>query len=339
MPINSKVFGKFLDKDIVLTQLSSENKFFISVMNWGAAIQDWKILNNDNKPTNIVLGFEKFDFYPAHSPFFGAIIGRVINRISKGEFNLNRSKFNLPVNRPPNHLHGGPEGFGTSLWDMEINKVQNSVTFYISSKDGHQGYPGNVDASVKYTLSGDCLSIEMLANTDRPTPINMGQHNYFNLSSINGINSDYNICNHQLYINSSSYTETNKDLIPTGNFIKTKNSSMDFSKFKKINKIKLDDNFVLNENFENETAAELYNPQNGLQLKLWTNQPGLQVFNAPMMNIKPPGLNNLKYSSFAGICLEAQKFPDSVNQHHFPSIIIEPNQSYYQKTEISVNFT
>ena len=94
-----------------------------------------------------------------------------------------------------------------------------------------------------------------------------------------------------------------------------------------------------NENVENETAAELYNPQNGLQLKLWTNQPGLQVFNAPMMNIKPPGLNNLKYSSFAGICLEAQKFPDSVNQHHFPSIIIEPNQSYYQKTEISVNFT
>ena len=339
MSINSKVFGKFLDKDIILTQLSSDNKVFVSIMNWGAAIQDWKIFNHDHKPTNVVLGFEKFNYYPTHSPFFGAIIGRVINRISKGEFSLNGSKYTLPVNRPPNHLHGGSEGFGTSLWNVKTNKNENSVTFSIESKDGHQGYPGNVDASVKYTLSGNNLSIEMFANVDTPTPINMGQHNYFNLSSIDEINSNYNVCNHQLFINSSSYTETDNNLIPTGNFIKTKDSSMDFSKLKNINKIKLDDNFVLNKNSENETAAELYNPQNGLHLKLWTDQPGLQVFNSPLMNIKAPGLNNLKYSNYAGICLEAQKFPDSVNQPHFPSIIIKPNQSYYQKTEISINFT
>ena len=125
MSINSKVFGKFLDKDIILTQLSSDNKVFVSIMNWGAAIQDWKIFNHDHKPTNVVLGFEKFNYYPTHSPFFGAMIGRVIDRVSKGGFSLNGSKYTLPVNRPPNHLHGGSEGFGTSLWDVKTNTNEN----------------------------------------------------------------------------------------------------------------------------------------------------------------------------------------------------------------------
>jgi aldose 1-epimerase len=176
----------------------------------------------------------------------------------------------------------------------------------------------------------------MSATVDRETPINMGQHNYFNLCS--SVEENYNICNHLLYLDSKSYTETDKDLIPTGKIISTQESEMDFFNEKKIGTIKLDDNYVLEQNNHLiKPAAKLFNPVSNLNLTLWTDQPGIQVYNASSLNLAPKGLNGVSYGNFAGICLEDQKFPDSVNISDFPSIISSPEKPYFHKTIIDIS--
>ena len=328
----NKIFGKFNDKEVILTTLKDGNTS-VSIMNWGAAIQNWKV---DKSQNSVVLGFEDFELYPKFSPYFGSIVGRVINRIDKGRFELNNIKYQLDINRPPNHLHGGESGFGKLIWDFETNEGHNSVTYFINSCDGEGGYPGEVNAKVKYILKEKRLTIEMSAKVDKETPINMGQHNYFNLCS--PFEEKYNICNHLLYLDSKSYTQTDKNLIPTGKIVLTQNSEMDFSNNKKIGKIKLDDNYVLEEkNHLVRPAAELFNPVSNLKLKLWTDQPGIQVYNASSLNLAPKGLNGLSYGNFSGICLEDQKFPDSINNLDFPSIISSPEKPYFHKTIIEIS--
>lgn len=336
--IVTRKFGSFKNKDVIIATLFGDNDTSISIINWGASIQNWITNDGNNNPISTVLGFENFDYYPLYSPSFGSIIGRVINRISKGQFSLNGKIYKLDINDEdnlPNHLHGGETGFGKSLWDFEINDNDNSIKYFINSQDGHEGYPGNVDATVNYRLESRKLYIEIKAMVDRETPINMGQHNYFNLCSKNEKN--YNICNHFLYLDSSKFTETDLNLIPTGEMVEVNSTKMDFSKSKEIGNLELNDNYVLNSKVKNKgPSAILFNPTSKLTLNLWTNQPGIQVFNAPKLDIKVPGLNKTIYKNFSGICLEAQMFPDSVNQQKFPSIISSPENPYFQKTEIEI---
>ena len=304
--ISNKKFGIFNNKQVILTTLNSKQNTKISFMNWGRSIQNWIINHPQDGIVSAVLGFEDFEFYPKFSPYFGSIVGRVINRIDKGRFKLNNIEYQLDINRPPNHLHGGEMGFGKLIWDFETNEEDNSVTYSINSFDGEGGYPGEVNAKVKYILKGKTLTIEMSATVDRETPINMGQHNYFNLCS--SFEENYNICNHLLYLDSKSYTETDEDLIPTGKIISTQNTEMDFFNKKKIGKIKLDDNYVLEQNNHLiKPAAKLFNPVSNLNLTLWTDQPGIQVYNASSLNLAPKGLNGVSYGNFFGICLEDQK--------------------------------
>ena len=332
--ITNQIFGKFFDKEIVLTTLSDKDTS-VSIMNWGATIQNWTVYNSTEKQNSVVLGFEDFDLYPKFSPFFGSIVGRVINRINKGSFELNGTRHHLDINRPPNHLHGGNKSFGKLIWDFETDAKNNSVKYSIKSDDGDGGYPGNVHAHVKYKLKEHKLYIEMTANVDRETPINMGQHNYFNLCS--NSEKSYDICNHILFLNSKSYTETDQNLIPTGKIISTSNTNMDFYNKKKIGNIKLDDNYVLEKNNNlDTTAAQLFNPASNLNLNLWTDQPGIQVYNAYKLDLSEKGLNGLIYKNFAGICLEDQKFPDSVNHSHFPSIISSPEKPYLHQSVIEI---
>ena len=334
--ISNRKFGFFKNRQVILTTLSSEQNTKVSFMNWGASIQNWIINHPQDGIVSAVLGFEDFEFYPKFSPYFGSIVGRVINRIDKGRFKLNNIEYQLDINRPPNHLHGGEMGFGKQIWDFETNKEDNSVTYSINSFDGEGGYPGEVNAKVKYILKGKTLTIEMSATVDRETPINMGQHNYFNLCS--SFEENYNICNHLLYLDSKSYTETDEDLIPTGKIISTQNTEMDFFNKKKIGKIKLDDNYVLEQNNHLiKPAAKLFNPVSNLNLTLWTDQPGIQVYNAPSLNLAPKGLNDVSYGNFSGICLEDQKFPNSVNISDFPSIISSPEKPYFHKTIIEIS--
>ena len=339
MTIEVNDFGKYSGKTVKLVHLFGSDGTRISFMNWAAAIQNWVTKDKNFKDTSVVLGFNEFDKYPNFSPYFGAIVGRVINRINKGRFSFNGKNYQLPINRPPNHLHGGETGLSKLIWDLDIDSSTNSLLFSIKSLDGHEGYPGNVNVSVKYKLKETKLSIEIKAEVDRPTPINMGQHNYFNLCPNSTNISNYNICDHELFIDSLYYTETDINLIPTGKLKSLINTKMDFKKNnKKIDRIELDDNFILNSKRNlDKPAAFLFNINSGLLLKLWTDQPGIQVYNAPKLNIKELGLNNRSYNNFAGICLEAQKYPDSLNHKNFPSIITTPDKPYYQKTEIDIS--
>ncbi len=337
MQIISKKFGEFQGKEVIMSTLCGDNDNYVSIINWGAVIQNWVVKMPNNEINSVVLGFDKFKYYPKLSPFFGAIVGRVANRIANAKFQLNNKTYYLDQNKPPNHLHGGSTGFGRSIWDFVCDEKSNSIILNINSPDGHEGYPGNVEASVKYTLDGETLIIEMRAKTDTETPINMAQHNYFNLSSNKNID-NYNVCDHFLYLNSQLYTETDKFLIPTGKILKTTNTDLHFYSPKKINKTFLDDNFVLNSDRAiKDPVAKLYNLETEMELLMWTNQPGLQVYNSPKLSINQPGLNNLQYRSFSGICLEAQKFPDSINNPNFPSIMIDQTKDYYQKTEIQIS--
>ena len=202
--ISIKRFGQFKGSEVILATLSGDNTS-ISFMNWGAAIQNWTVNHSTKLQNSVVLGFENFDFYPKFSPYFGSIVGRVINRINQGRFELNGINYQLDVNRSPNHLHGGITGFGKSIWDFETDEKENSITFSIKSNDGDGGYPGNVNVKAKYKLAGKKLTIEISATVDRETPLNMGQHNYFNLCSQSEEN--YNICNHLLYLNAASFNE------------------------------------------------------------------------------------------------------------------------------------
>ena len=333
--ISKKKFGQFKGSEVTLATLIGDNTS-ISIMNWGAAIQNWTVNHSTQSQNSVVLGFENFDFYPKFSPYFGSIVGRVINRINKGKFELNGINYQLDVNRSPNHLHGGFSGFGKAIWDFETDEKENSITFSIKSDDGEGGYPGNVNVKAKYKLIGKKLTIEISAIVDRETPLNMGQHNYFNLCSPSEKN--YNICNHLLYLNSNSFTETDQNLIPTGKILSTEGTRKHFYKEKKIGNISLDDNFILNTGKTlDDPAAELINPYNNLSLKLWTDQPGIQVYNASKLDLYQSGLNNNHYRNFSGICLEAQKFPDSVNHAYFPSIISSPEKPYFHKTEIEIS--
>ena len=333
--ISKKKFGQFKGSEVTLATLSGDNTS-ISIMNWGATIQNWTVNHSTQSQNSVVLGFDNFDFYPKFSPYFGSIVGRVINRINKGKFELNGINYQLDINRSPNHLHGGITGFGKTIWNFETDEKENSITFSVKSKDGDGGYPGNVNVRAKYKLAGKKLTIEISGTVDRETPLNMGQHNYFNLCSQSEEN--YNICNHLLYLNASSFTETDQNLIPTGKILSTEGTKMHFYKKKKIGNISLDDNFILNTgNTIDNLAAELINPYNDLSLKLWTDQPGIQVYNASNLDLEPKGLNDKYYHNFSGICLEAQKFPDSVNHINFPSIIASPEKPYFHKTEIEIS--
>ena len=333
--ISKKKFGQFKGSEVILATLNGDNTS-ISFMNWGATIQNWTVNHSTQSQNSVVLGFENFDLYPRYSPYFGSIVGRVINRINLGKFELNGINYQLDVNRSPNHLHGGLTGFSKAIWDFETDEKDNSITFSIKSDDGDGGYPGNVNVKAKYKLVGKKLAIEISAIVDRETPLNMGQHNYFNLCSPSEKN--YNICNHLLYLNANSFTETDENLIPTGKILSTEGTEMHFYKKKKIGNISLDDNFILNkDNTFNDLAAELVNPFNDLSLKLWTDQPGVQVYNASKLDLDHKGLNDKYYKNFSGICLEAQKFPDSVNHANFPSIIASPEKPYFHKTEIEIS--
>ena len=194
----------------------------------------------------------------------------------------------MDVNRSPNHLHGGITGFGKSIWDFETDEKENSITFSIKSDEGDGGYPGNVNVKAKYKLAGKKLIIEISGTVDRETPLNMGQHNYFNLCS--PTEESYDICNHLLYLNADSFTETDQNLIPTGKILSTEGTKMHFYEKKKIGNISLDDNFILNTGHTlDNPAAELVNPYNDLSLKLWTDQPGVQVYNASKLDLNQRG--------------------------------------------------
>lgn len=330
----AKVVGSVDGQDVHEVVLTSESGVSIAILTYGALIRDWRVPVGEGF-RHVVLGFDDFDPYPTHSPYFGAIAGRVANRIGGAKFSLNGTTYHLPANEGPNQLHGGERGIARQIWTIAEEKA-DGARLELTSPDGEMGYPGKLEISVTYTLSGNRLDIAFTATTDKPTPVNIVQHNYFNLAG------QGDVLDHRLSIAAGAYTQLGEGQIPTGAILPAHCTDLDFRTPRTLRSPsgdgqEIDINFVLDTARDPaDPAAIVEAPDGALTLKLWTDQPGLQVYNGWKLALKVPGLDGAIYPPFAGLCLEDQTFPDAVNHPHFPSPIVTPEQPYRHWCSIEV---
>lgn len=335
MTISSKTFGEYRGKRVNQFTLTSDSGVEVDLIGYGVAVRDWRVPVQGELRT-VVLGFEDFAAYPAHSPHFGSLAGRVANRISTGSFDLDGKHYALATNEGGNALHGGPEGLGRQIWDGEIDSAANAVRFSLFSPDGAMGFPGNVQFTATYRLKGNRLKLELTAKPDRRTPISLVQHQYFNL----GTGDD--VLDHHLTINASARSEVGTDLIPTGAILPLKGTPLDFRTGHTLRDgagkpIDCDVNLVLATGRNHaEPIATVKGPDGALTLKLWTDRPAVQLYNGVWTDVPVPGLNGKHYGKYSGLCLEDQMYPDALHQAHFPSIIVSPDQPYSHWSEFEI---
>ncbi len=335
-PVMVEEFGSLNDDSTAdLITLKNQRGMEMSVTNYGGIITSLHAPDRNGEFENVVLGFNDFEKYLEDHPYFGAIIGRYANRIANASFELNGEEYTLAANDGENHLHGGEQGFDKVLWDYEIND-DNSVTMSYRSRDGEEGYPGNLEVSVTYSLTDENeLLISYEAVSDQPTPVNLTNHSYFNLSG----DQTTGILDHYLTINADQYTPVNDELIPTGELEPVENTAFDFRDSTKIgDQIDevpggFDHNFVLNQDEDGvQQVAILYDEKSGRKMEVYTDKPGLQFYSGNFLNGSIQDSQGRPIEQHAALCLETQYFPDSPNQPQFPSTIIGPNEIYQTNT-------
>ncbi len=336
--IKKTEFGKVDSTDVFLYTLTNALGIKVRITNYGGIITSILMPDKNGKEGDIVLGYDSLSHYLANnSPYFGAMVGRYANRIAGGKFSLDGKTYKLAVNNGKNSLHGGIKGFDKVVWDIrEINDSTRAILelTYIS-KSGEEGYPGNLKVKVTYTLDDYNELITLIeAETDQPTPVNLCNHTYFNLSE-----ADTNILGHILTLNAEKYTEINNELIPTGRQIDVRGTAMDFNNSIRIGeRIKrvqggYDHNYVLTKNpGELSLAAQVFDPRTGRQLEILTTQPGIQFYTGNFLDGSIRGKSGKIYQQHYGFCLETQHFPDSPNQPSFPNTILKPGEKYTEKT-------
>lgn len=312
------------------------------IITYGGIITELKVKDSSGKLDNVVLGFDSLEPYLADSPYFGSLIGRVANRIAGGKFSLNGINYSLSKNNGPNTLHGGKIGFDKKNWHAEPleEPTSSGVVLTLSSPDRDENFPGNLQVKVTYRLTDDNeLRIDYEAQTDKATPVNLTNHSYFNLAG----EGNRDILDHELRLHASAYTPVDETLIPTGKIEKVEGGPFDFTKSKKIgadiDKVPggYDHNFVLDGKIgELKIAAELKDPASGRSMTMYTTEPGVQFYSGNFLDgsIKSRGK---AYNKYFGLCLEAQHFPDAVNKPNFPSIILNPGQTYKRTTVYKFN--
>jgi aldose 1-epimerase len=346
-PIENAGFGRVGDVDVQIFTLTNVHGIEARVMTYGATLVSLKTPDRAGNLKNIILGFDSLDHYVAGVPYFGATVGRYANRIAGGRFELDGKSYQLPQNNGPNSLHGGNRGFDKRVWTAETIESPQGVALRLTyvSADGEEGYPGKLTAHVTYRLGDDdTLAIEYEAATTSPTPVNLANHAYFNLTG----DPEHTILNQILTINADRYTPVDASLIPTGEMRDVAGTPFDFrephSIGSRINdkdeQLHLgggyDHNWVLNKKSPGSLtlAAVLADPESGRAIEFRTTQPGLQFYSGNFLNGKPTGTGTVfKYRT--GLCLETQHFPDSPNQSSFPSTILRPGQTYSQRTVLT----
>jgi aldose 1-epimerase len=309
----------------------------VGIINYGGTVTRLIVPDKNNNMGDVVLGYDSLSgFLQKGNPYFNSLIGRYGNRIAKGKFTLDGKTYTLAGNDHGNSLHGGNKGYDKVIWNAE-KMSDSSLKLTYLSKDGEEGYPGNLNVTVIYTLTNDnSLKIEYTATTDKATPLNLTSHCYFNLSA----GRDSTILDHALQLNASKYTPVNDALIPTGQLADVKGTPMDFTTEKVIGediaqvKGGFDHNWVLNKNGNAlEKAGSLYDAGSGRYMEVFTTEPGMQFYSG---NFLDGTLTNTKggkkYVKHAALCLETQHFPDSPNQPGFPNTILQPGQTYHQTT-------
>lgn len=324
-------FGTIDGRDVFQISLQGPDGMAMQVLTWGAVVRDLTV-PLAGSAQRVVLGLNSIEDYVAHSPYFGAIVGRYGNRIGKAQFTLDGETYRLDANEGTNQLHGGTMGFGTRLWSI-VDYTSHSVTLGLVSEDGDMGYPGRLVATCTYTLLSSLrLRIALEATSDRATPVNLTTHGYFNLDGSPDISS------HELMIAGEYITPTQPDLIPTGEITAVAGTDYDFTARRPIHGAQhtlYDMNYVLRGPcHELRHAATLVSRRNGLAMELWTTEPGVQFYDGHLIDIPVKGLGGVQYGRHGGLCLEPQRFPDSPNNAHFPSSILRPGQVSRQTSEL-----
>lgn len=335
MTIDVSTFGQFNGKRVDQFRLTSQTGVVVDLIGYGCVVRDWRVPVAGGL-RQVVLGFDEFASYPAHSPHFGSLAGRVANRIKGASFDLDGKTYPLPANAGALHLHGGPEGLGRQVWDGEADGGTNAVRFTHFSPDGASGYPGNVNFAATYRLTGNRLRLELQATTDRRTPISLVQHQYFNLGGGN------DVLDHHIQVNTSAYTQLGPDLCPSGAILPSAGTQYDLRAGRTMrdqagNAMAYDINLALDTGRNHaDPIATVRGPDGALTLKLRSDRPGVQVYNGVSTEIAVPGLNNKHYGKYSGLCLEDQNFPDAMHNPHFPSIIHSPDRPYSHWCEFEI---
>ncbi|MCT4672164.1 MAG: galactose mutarotase [Prolixibacteraceae bacterium] len=341
MKIVSQPFGNTKEnKEVLLFRLENDKNLIVKITNYGAIVTDIQMPNKEGLSDHIALGFDSLEKYTSQEyidncPYFGAIAGRYANRIKEGKFSIDGKEYQLAVNNGPNALHGGIVGLDKVVWNAEMEQEENEVSLILTykAKDQEEGFPGNTDITVVYTLTNDNqLFIKYRATTDQKTIINLTNHTYFNLNGIN-----HTIKDHDLVVNAPKVTPVDNNLIPTGEYASTEGTSYDFRTQKNLGEgidsleEGYDINFVLDKEKDPLYAGTLSHQESGRSVSVYTTQPGLQVYTGYYIP-EFTGLDNKKYGRYMGVALETQHFPDSPNQPHFPSTILEPEKPFEEIT-------
>jgi aldose 1-epimerase len=339
MKVEKSSFGKTPDgQEVSLFTCTNANKLVLKMIDYGAIVVALETPDKNGKLANINLGFDKLDGYLERHPYFGSTVGRYCNRIAKGRFTLDGKEYTLAVNNSPNHLHGGEKGFDKQMWKAVEVKTPDAVgvKFTRRSPDGEEGYPGNLDVTVTYTLTNaNELKIEFSAKTDKPTPVNLTNHNYWNLA---GAGSG-SILDQELTLQADKYLPVDAGLIPTGELADVKGTPLDFTRAHRIGErikeikadpVGYDHCFVLRSSDGSlALAARAKDPKSGRVMEIRTTQPGIQFYSGNFLDGKPANGN---YKQYEGFCLETQHYPDSPNQPKFPTTILKPGETFSQTT-------
>lgn len=348
-PIPVHAFGSLPDgRPVHLYTLNNRQGLSAVISDFGGTVVRLEVPDRAGTSADVVLGFNGLPDYETKSPYFGCLIGRVGNRIAKGKFSLDGKTYTLATNNHPGgiscHLHGGKEGFDKKLWKSEPTTKNGLPALRLSyqSPDGEEGYPGNLSVEVVYSLTDDnSLRIDYTATTDRPTPVNLTNHSYFNLRG----EGQGTILDHEITIHASRFTPVDEGLIPTGELAPVAGTPLDFRQAHRIGErieaanpqLKYargyDHNFVLDGPAgELRLAATVREPTTGRVMEVLTTEPGMQFYSGNFLDGTTTGKSGEKYVFRGALALETQHFPDSVNHPNFPNTILKPGETYRSTT-------
>ncbi|GBU08324.1 aldose 1-epimerase [Bacteroidales bacterium] len=341
--LRSDDFKKTIDgKDVDLFILRNDNGLEMTICNYGAKIVSLHVPNREGKMVDVVLGHSSIDEYlVSKEPYFGGVCGRTCNRIANGKFTLDDKEYTLAVNNGPNNLHGGIKGFNAVVWDVK-QVDDSSIELHYLSKDGEEGFPGNLSTTIRYKLYNDNgLEIIYKATTDKATIINLTNHSYFNLSGAG----DPSIDDHILLINADTYLPTDETSIPYGKAAMVGRTPMDFMTPREIGE-RIDEKFealifgkgydhcfrLNKEGKELSFCAQVTSPKTDIMMRVFTTEPGVQLYTGNWMDGSFAGKDGKTYPMRSALCLETQHFPDSINKSIYPSVVLRPEDTFESKT-------
>lgn len=339
--IEKSYWGESDGDSVFLYTLTNSKGTQVKISNYGGTITSFVTKDKSGNSSEIVVGFDSLSGYLQHPPYFGATIGRYGNRIANASFKLDGETYQLPANDGPNTLHGGNKGFDKVVWTpSDLDEAQPQLSLNYLSKDGEEGFPGNLQVKVTFTLSNeDELKLDYHATTDKATTVNLTNHSYFNLSG----NVENTILGNTLQIDADGYTPVNDQLIPTGEIKDVKGTPFDFTAAKEIGKDfndlenGYDHNFVLN-NYNNQVRkiATLSDTISGRSLEVYTDQPGVQFYTGNFLDDTFKNRDGKAIGLHSALCLETQHYPDSPNQPNFPSTILRQGEEFNSTTVYKV---